>query len=103
MPRAIARVLVLSLLWAAGCAVHVPQPTPETAGGSAARLADLEAGYGLYRNKCSGCHALLPVERYSMGEWEFQVEEMMRLKKVRLGLEERGQLLGYLSWAREQK
>jgi hypothetical protein len=81
----------------------VPEPTAEAADGNASRLDLLQAGYGLYRNKCSGCHALLPVERYSMEEWESQVEEMVRLKKVRLGLEERGQLLGYLSWAREQK
>jgi hypothetical protein len=102
MRGAIALVLGFGLLSGAGCAVHVPEPTPEAAGGSADRLADLEAGYGLYRNKCSGCHSLFSVERFSMKVWEAQVEEMVRLKKVRIGPEERRQLLGYLSWASAQ-
>jgi hypothetical protein len=80
------------------CAVvHVPEPTLEMAGGSSATLTELQSGYQTYRGKCSGCHALFPVEEYDSEEWESGVAKMIRLKKVKLQPEEREQLLKYLS------
>jgi len=43
---------------------NVPHPTPMMAGGDEGRLGHLRAGRELYINKCSGCHALLDVDRF---------------------------------------
>jgi hypothetical protein len=92
-------LLVLTLGALAGCTVYVPEPDALMAGGDEDRLPDLRAGRASYINKCSGCHALLPVDRYDAGRWESEVDEMFRLKKVRMSADERSQLLRYLSAA----
>jgi hypothetical protein len=90
---------VLALVALAGCTVYVPEPDALMAGGDEERLPDLRAGRELYINKCSGCHSLIPVDRYDARRWESEVDEMFRLKKVRMSVDERGQLLRYLSAA----
>jgi hypothetical protein len=94
--RGFAFVLLMAL---AGCAVHVPEPDALMAGGDEASLPGLREGRRLYIDKCSGCHALKPVERYSDAEWTAEVDEMLRLKKVKLAAAERGRLLRYLTAA----
>jgi mono/diheme cytochrome c family protein len=92
-------ILVLTLAALAGCAVYVPEPDALMAGGDLERLPDLRAGRALYLSKCSGCHSLIPVDRYDARRWESEVDEMFRLKKVRMSADERGGLLRYLSAA----
>lgn len=92
-------LLGLALAAAAGCAVSIPEPTPQMAAGDDAVLSDLKAGRTLYVNKCSGCHSLHPVEKYSDATWTSEVEEMTRLNKVKLRPEERARLLLYLTTA----
>lgn len=92
-------LLVLTLAALAGCAAYVPMPDALMAGGDDARLEDLKSGRSLYINKCSGCHALIPVDRYDDAKWTSEVEEMLRLKKVKLSDTDRDQLLRYLTAA----
>jgi mono/diheme cytochrome c family protein len=91
------RFLLVLGLGLAGCVANVPVPTPLMAGGDEARLAELRAGRELYVNKCSGCHALLDVDRFSDREWAAEVGEMFRKKKVRMTPEERDRLILYLT------
>ncbi len=93
--------LALLVLAAAGCAVRIPEPTREMADGDETVLAELKAGRELYVNKCSGCHALHGVDRYDDARWTAQVDEMLRLKKVKLRGEERRLLLRYLTRAND--
>ena len=97
MKRAIL-ALVLSAL--AGCAAaFIPVPDAMMAGNDDSRLGDLRQGRDLYINKCSGCHALFSVDQYEDAKWISEVEEMTRLKKVRLNPADRDQLLLYLTTA----
>jgi len=90
-------VLALGLL--AGCAIHLPEPDMLMAGGDEARLSDLRGGRQLYINKCSGCHALIDVDKYDDARWTAEVDEMLKLKKVRLTADDRSQILRYLTTA----
>jgi hypothetical protein len=72
------------------------------AGGDEVRLSDLRAGRQLYINKCSGCHALIPVDKFDDAKWTAEVEEMVRLKKVKLSVEDRNQILLYLTTANDR-
>src|SRR5947207_3843919 len=92
-------ILVLALAALAGCAVYVPEPDRLMAGGDDARLADLKSGRELYINKCSGCHALVPVDRYDDARWTAEVDEMFKAKKVKMSSEDRDRLLRYLTTA----
>ena len=93
-------ILALALAAAAGCAVAViPVPDAMMAGNDDARLGDLRQGRDLYINKCSGCHALFSVDQYDDAKWISEVEEMTRLKKVRLSPADRDHLLLYLTTA----
>jgi len=92
-------LLVLGLAALAGCAVRLPEPTREMAGGDDARLAELRQGRSLYAAKCAGCHALKEPAAHADAEWRREVDEMIRLKKVRLGTEDRERLLLYLTTA----
>ena len=69
------------------------------AGGDEGRLSDLRGGRELYINKCSGCHSLIPVDRFDDARWTAEVDEMLKLKKVRLSAGDREQLLRYLTTA----
>ena len=91
------RLLAVLLLGAAGCVANVPVPTVLMAGGDEVRLSELQAGRELYVNKCSGCHALLDVDKHSDREWSSEVHEMLRLKKVKLSDAERDRLILYLT------
>jgi len=91
------RLLAVLLLGAAGCVANVPVPTSLMAGGDEARLAELHAGRELYVNKCSGCHALLDVDKHSDREWTSEVGEMLRLRKVKMTEPERDRLILYLT------
>jgi hypothetical protein len=95
-------VLLLALAALAGCAVYLPEPDAMMAGGDEVRLSDLRAGRQLYINKCSGCHSLIPVDKFDDARWTAEVEEMVKLKKVRLTAEDRSQLLLYLTTANNQ-
>lgn len=92
-------ILALALAALAGCTVYVPVPDAMMAGNDDARLSDLKTGRELYINKCSGCHALLPVDRYDDAKWTSEVDEMLKLKKVKLSRDEHDQLLRYLTTA----
>jgi hypothetical protein len=95
-------VLLLALAALAGCAVYLPEPDAMMAGGDEVRLSDLRAGRQLYINKCSGCHALIPVDKFDDAKWTAEVEEMVRLKKVKLSVEDRNQILLYLTTANDR-
>jgi hypothetical protein len=91
--------LVLALAVLSGCAVYVPEPDRMMAGGDDARLVDLKSGRELYINKCSGCHALVPVDKFDDARWTSEVDEMFKAKKVKMSTDERNQLLRYLTTA----
>jgi hypothetical protein len=94
------RLALLFLLGGVGsCAAPIAKPTLELAGGSPARLERLQAGYDLYVGKCSGCHALYPLEKYSSAEWTHCVDEMTARNKVRFERDQRDVLVDYLSTA----
>jgi hypothetical protein len=92
-------ILVLALAALAGCAVYVPVPDRMMAGGDDARLADLKSGRELYINKCSGCHALAPVDKFDGARWTAEVDEMFKAKKVKMSDHDRELLLRYLTTA----
>jgi len=92
-------ILVLALAALAGCAVYLPVPDMMMAGGDDARLGDLRSGRELYINKCSGCHALIPVDKYDDARWASEVDEMFKAKKVKMSNEDRERLLRYLTTA----
>jgi hypothetical protein len=92
-------LLFLAVAALAGCAVYVPVPDAMMAGGDDGRLSDLRCGRDLYINKCSGCHSLIPVDRYDDAKWTAEVQEMLKLKKVKLTDSDRDQLLRYLTTA----
>jgi len=92
-------VLVLALAALAGCAVYLPEPDRMMAGGDDARLVDLKSGRELYINKCSGCHGLIPVDRFDDARWVSEVDEMFKAKKVKMTDGERDRLLRYLTTA----
>jgi len=73
------------------------------AGGDEDRLSELRAGRDLYVNKCSGCHALIPVDRFGDDRWRAEVDEMLNLKKIRLTPGDRDRLLGYLTTANDRR
>jgi hypothetical protein len=92
-------LLILALAALTGCATYLPEPDAQMAGGDEGRLAELRAGRSLYVQKCSGCHALIPVDRFDDARWTAEVAEMVELSKVRLGAQDQAQLLGYLTAA----
>ena len=92
-------VLVLALAVLAGCAAYLPEPDALMAGGDDGRLTDLRAGRDLYINKCSGCHSLFSVDRFDDERWSAEVDEMFRLKKVKMSAADRDLLLRYLTAA----
>ena len=92
-------ILVLALAALAGCAVYLPVPDMMMAGGDDARLGDLRSGRELYINKCSGCHALIPVDKYDDARWVSEVDGMFKAKKVKMSNEDRERLLRYLTTA----
>jgi len=98
------RLAVPTLLLAAlaGCAAYVPEPDALMAGGDEGRLADLRAGRQIYVSKCSGCHSLLPVDRFDAARWTEEVAEMQKLKKVRLSADDQARLLQYLAAAHDR-
>jgi len=92
-------ILALALLALAGCMANIPVPDALMADGDDGRLSDLRAGRDLYINKCSGCHALLSVDKFDDATWTSEVLEMVAKKKVRLNDADRDQLLRYLTTA----
>lgn len=93
------QVLVLALAALSGCAVYIPEPDVRMADGDVSKVQDLRAGRRLYIDKCSGCHSLIGVDRYDAARWESEVDEMFKLKKVKMSAEDRALLLGYLAAA----
>ena len=92
-----AALFSLGLLALAACVVNVPEPSPLDAGGDETVLGHLRAGRALYVNKCSGCHGLFSVERFSDREWTEHLREMVDLKKVRMLPDEQESLRLYLT------
>lgn len=72
------------------------------AGGDEARLESLRAGRELYINKCSGCHSLIPVDKFDDARWTAEVDEMVKTSKVRLTPEDRNRILAYLTAANDR-
>jgi len=91
--------LALALAALAGCAVYLPVPDMMMAGGDDARLGELKSGRELYINKCSGCHALIPVDKFDDAHWVSEVDEMLKAKKVKMSNQDRDRLLDYLTTA----
>jgi hypothetical protein len=89
-------LLVLGLAGLAGCAIVVPEPTMEMAGGDAAAFETLREGRSIYVNKCSGCHALIAPESRSDAVWREEVDEMLLKKKIRLQPGDREKLIAFL-------
>lgn len=97
------RAIGSALLVLAACADVAPVPTLQDAGGDQGRLQELQEGRRLYVGRCSGCHGLFPVTRFSDHEWEAQVRDMARHKRVKLVAREREQLVHYLMRFNDQK
>jgi hypothetical protein len=91
--------LILALVALGGCVVYVPVPDMMMAGGDDARLGELKSGRELYINKCSGCHALIPVDKFDDARWISEVDEMLKAKKVKMSNQDRDRLLNYLTTA----
>ncbi len=91
--------LVLALAALAGCAVYLPEPDMMMAGGDDARLSDLKSGRDLYINKCSGCHSLIPIDKFDDARWISEVDEMVKSRKVKMSNDDRERLLRYLTTA----
>lgn len=72
------------------------------AGGDEARLENLRAGRDLYINKCSGCHSLIPVDKFDDAKWTAEVDEMVKSSKVRLTADDRSRILAYLTTANDR-
>lgn len=89
--------LALVALFLGGCVANVPEPTLEHVRGDEASLRTLLEGRRLYVAKCSGCHGLFSVEKFSDREWDHEVAEMVRLKKAKLQPEEIRSLVAYLT------
>lgn len=96
-PATWAAAAACAALLLVSCAEVAPVPTLEDAGGDRSRFQDLQEGRRLYVGNCSGCHGLFPVAWYSDHEWQAQVREMVRHKRVKLGGREREQLVRYLT------
>ena len=79
------------------CVANVPVPRPEDARGDETVLRQLQEGRRLYLGKCSSCHGLSDVDRFSDREWNEHVGEMLALRKVRLNEEEYAALARYLT------
>ena len=99
LPPCLVAVLTLALAALAGCGTYIPEPDALMAGNDDARLETLREGRSLYVNKCSGCHSLIPVDKFDGARWTSEVDEMLRLKKVRLADDDRARLLAYLTTA----
>lgn len=82
---------------ASACAVTLPRPAPEHAGGDAVLLERLEAGRSLTAAKCGGCHAYYLPEELSDRDWELSVAKMIRLGKAKLASDERDLIVRYLT------
>jgi hypothetical protein len=93
------RLFAVLGLGLAGCVAFIPEPTTQMAGGDDSRLAELRAGRELYVSKCSACHALYDVNKFPGERWTSEVDEMLRLKKVKLSGVERDRLILYLTAA----
>ena len=61
--------------------------------------ADLEAGRVLLTRRCTSCHALEPIARYSVAEWKANVAEMA--ERSGLNGQEARQVAAYLCAARQ--
>ena len=82
--------------------VYLPEPDALMAGGDEARLENLRAGRDLYINKCSGCHSLIPVDKFDDAKWTAEVDEMVKSSKVRLTADDRSRILAYLTTANDR-
>ncbi len=92
------RMIAAALAALAACADRAPEPTAAMAGGDAAVLLQLGDGRALYVDKCSGCHALVPADRFADRDWAAKVEAH-RDRKLRLSPAERDRVLLYLAAA----
>jgi len=81
--------LIMFLVLVAGCA-STPTPIPDPG----------SAGARVFKERCSGCHALAHPKRLGYNEWERKLELMERRMEQRrmppLTPEERRAILGYL-------
>ena len=80
-----------------GCQAFVPVPTLEVAGGDAALVETLNQGRKIYIRKCSGCHALRSINKYSDSKWPIHVRTMRNVEKVRLKDADLDKLILYLT------
>jgi hypothetical protein len=82
-------LLILSMIFIAGCAVGRPTPIPD-AESSAARL---------YVEKCGPCHSVPHPKRHTFAEWRHimvVMKERMESKGMTLTPEENKVILSYL-------
>ena len=62
----------------------------------------MSAGARLYLSRCTSCHRTYQPGEYTPEQWTAVVAKMERLKKVRLQVEERALLLGWLGGKQAQ-
>jgi hypothetical protein len=87
------------LLLLAGCAGGLPHPTADVAVRAAhsqpgVTLESLEAGRGLYVQRCSGCHNLVVPTAKQPREWPVWVDKMA--ERAKLAPKERSLIESYL-------
>jgi mono/diheme cytochrome c family protein len=90
------------LLTLAGCAAieaTAPAVTPAMAATARQSVGQLEQGRRLLATRCTNCHSLEPVAKYSPAEWRELVAKMA--ERSNLSATEQLQIADYLVAARE--
>ncbi len=99
------RRLIVVMLVIGGCqsleemAPPVDESMAEPARSRGADLAALNEGRQIYLTRCSRCHNIEPIDRYSEQKWRRVIPEMSH--EARLKVEEQDHLTAYLLTARE--
>ncbi|MFZ4776319.1 MAG: hypothetical protein ACOYM3_13185 [Terrimicrobiaceae bacterium] len=89
----------------AGCAAMNTGAPPintamiHSASGKGQSAETLATGRRLLASRCTGCHALEPIARYTPAEWRTNVAGMA--KRAGINAVEEGQITAYLTAARE--
>jgi hypothetical protein len=102
MPRFRPFVPLLAVLVLGGCAAletTAPPVTSAMAGGAGVSTSDLVAGRQLLATRCTSCHSLEPIAKYTPEEWRENVRSMADRSGLNAG-EERA-ITAYLVAARK--
>ena len=74
-------LIVLGFIAWGGCAATLPRLTPNQVSWASQKWpgsdeASLASGRQLYLTHCSGCHSVIPLEKYSSQEWSHWLDTM---------------------------